>query len=375
MLRGIWLAPLLRISEAPRMTPEQFLARIAKAPPAPGYLFVGQEAYQRRVCKEALVERLLPPEARADGLTQTDLESTTISDVLDDARSLSLFASERLIWIASAELALPRRLNSSTEDGEDGEKSSGTPLADYLKEPTPGTVLVFECSRYDFNGDDKPKLERVQKFYSAIPNVVEFRHFTPELSRALAQDLAKKNGLKIGGAELVALLDAVAGDASRLASEFEKLSLYVGSERAVTMDDIRTMVPNASQSTIFALVNALGKRDRAGALRSLDILIREGEYLPLALTFLSTQFRLALAAKEAGITSAPQALSFFSKAGVRIWRDRAEQVMGTASAFSKQHLAKATAAIYETDKKLREGYKDDRVIMETLVLALTGSGP
>ena len=163
-----------------------------------------------------------------------------------------------------------------------------------MNSPTPGTVLVFECSRFDFAGDDRPKLERVQKFYAAIPTVVEFRHYTPESSRFLAQELAKKHKLKLAGAELAALLDAVAGDASRLASEIEKLSLFLGEGRSVTMQDLSTLVPNAAQTTIFALVNALGKGDRVGALRSLDILVREGEYLPLALTFLSTQFRLAL---------------------------------------------------------------------------------
>jgi DNA polymerase-3 subunit delta len=355
------------------MTPEQFLSRITKSAPAPAYLFLGQEGYQRRVCKKALLERVLPLEARHDGFTQADLENTSICEILDDARSLSLFTAERLIWVSSAELALPRRLTGSAEEGEEGDRSSAGELAQYLKQPTPGTVLVFECSRYDFTGEDKPKLERVEKFYGAIPAKIEFRHFTPELSRALAQDLARKYGLKIGGAEMATLLDAVAGDASRLDSEMQKLSLYVDSGRAVTLEDLRLLVPNAAQSTIFLLVNALGKRDRAGALRSLDILIQEGEYLPLALTFLSTQFRLALAAKEARLTSAQQALSFFSNLGVRMWRDRAEQVMGTASAFTKEHLARATAEIYQTDKKLREGYKDDRVIMETLVFALTGN--
>src|ERR1700752_1530104 len=148
------------------MTPEQFLSRIAKNPPAPAYLFLGQEGYQRRVCKEALIERALGTTHRSEGLTQTDLESTSISEILDDARSLSLFAAERLIWVASAELALPRRMTSSADDGEEGEKSSGAQIADYLKQPTPGTVLIFECSRYDFAGDDKPKLDRVEKFYS-----------------------------------------------------------------------------------------------------------------------------------------------------------------------------------------------------------------
>jgi DNA polymerase III subunit delta len=118
-------------------------------------------------------------------------------------------------------------------------------------------------------------------------------------------------------------------------------------------------------------VNALGQRDRVNALKSLDILVREGEYLPLALTFLSTQFRLALAAKESRITSTQQAMGFFQKLGVRMWRDRAEQVLNTAGAFSRERLEKAVALIYETDKKFRDGYKDDRVIMETLVLGLT----
>jgi DNA polymerase-3 subunit delta len=154
-------------------------------------------------------------------------------------------------------------------------------------------------------------------------------------------------------------------------SEVDKLRLFVGGERPVTMEDLRVLVPNAAQSTAFALVNALGKRDRAGALRSLDILVREGEYLPLALTFLSTLFRLALAAKEAKLNSAQQTVAFFSKIGVRMWRDRAEQVLNTAAAFTQEHLARAVALIHETDRKFRDGYRDDRVIMETLVLALT----
>ncbi len=352
------------------LTPDQFVARIAKQPPSPAYLFLGQEGYQRRLCKNALLDRILPGELRSDGLTQTDLESTTLSEILDDARSLSLFASERVIWICSAELALPRRLTESAENAESSEKPATSELAAYLAAPTPGTVVVFECSRYDFNGDDRAKLERVQRFYAELPTV-EFRHYTPETSRHLAQQLSKEHGLRLGPAELAVLLDAVAGDASRLVAEIEKLSLFVGTERSVTADDLRSLVPNAAQSTIFALVNALGKRDRPAALRSLDILIREGEYLPLALTFLNTQFRLALAAKEARVNSAQQAQSFFNRLNVRMWRDRAEQVTATAAAFTREHLATAVALIYETDKKFREGYKDDRLVMESLVLALT----
>jgi DNA polymerase III delta subunit len=202
------------------LNPEQFLSKIAKQPLAPAYLFLGQEGYQRRLCREALLGRALPAEARASGLTHIDLENSTLTVILDDARSLSLFSSDRVIWVASAELALPRRLSGPDKEDETG--SSGSALAAYLKAPTPGTVLVFEASRYDFAGDDRAKLERVERFYSLIPAVVEFRHYTPESSRFLAQELAKKFQIKLGGAELAGLLEAVAGDANRLESEMEK---------------------------------------------------------------------------------------------------------------------------------------------------------
>lgn len=348
------------------MTPEQFLTRIAKHLPAPVYLFAGPEAYLRRKCKEALAARVLG--AQRAGLTQTDLENTTFADVLDDARSLSLFASERLIWVSSAELALPRRMAAADEENTD---ASAAALGDYLKQPTPGTVLVFDCSRYDFAGDDRPKLERVMKFYAAIPAAVEFRRLTPESSRYLCQDLAKERGLKLAGRELAALVDAAAGDANRLAAEIEKLSLFAGSERSITMGDLRALVPNAAESTIFELVQALGKRDRNAALRSVQVLVREGEYLPMALSFLSTQFRMALAAKEAKVSTGQQAQNFFTNAGVRIWRERAEQIAATAAAFSKDDLEGAVSLIYETDKRFRDGYRDDRTTMERLVLGLT----
>ena len=64
----------------------------------------------------------------------------------------------------------------------------------------------------------------------------------------------------------------------------------------VSEADIKALVPNLSETTIFALVNALARRDRLESLRLLDTLIRAGEYLPLALTFLGGLLRMALAA-------------------------------------------------------------------------------
>jgi DNA polymerase-3 subunit delta len=343
------------------MTPEIFLDRLRKSGPAPAYLFLGPEPYHRARSRRALIEAALPPEDRETGFTHHDLDQVSLIEALDDARSFSLFSTHRIVWLASAESAVPR-----TEP--EGDDPFG--IAAYLREPVPGTTLVVEASRYDFDGEDKAKLERVQKFYSAIPMQVEFRPFSPASARATAQMLAKEAGLQLGLAELALLLEATAGDVARIAVEIEKLKLYAG-PRKVTADDIATLVPDAQASTIFALVSAIGQGDRTRALEILDTLTREGEYMPLALTFLATQFRMALAAREANLRGAGQIQSHFDQIGARIWPERARQIEQTVQAFPKAKLERAVAKVFQADRSLRDARPDDRIVMEEMILELT----
>lgn len=356
------------------MTPDQFVASL-KNGPAPVYLFLGPEPFQRERCRRALLDTALgtEPEDRENGFSRIDLDEVPLAAALDDARSLSLFASRRVIWIGGAEAVLPRGRAAATAADDDNSEAAGDAgeLARYLREPTPGTVVVLESSRYGFDGDDKAKLERVQKFFAAVPAQVEFRPFSPEAARSLAQSLAKKAGLQLGLVELALLLDATGGDASRIEIEIEKLWLLTAGARKVTASDIAALVPDAQATTIFVLVAALGRGDRMRALEVLDTLTREGEYMPLALTFLATQFRMALVAREAGLRSASQIQAHFNKLGARMWPERARQIEQTVAAFSKGKLEKAVVKLFEADRSLRDARPDDRIVMEEMILALT----
>src|SRR6185503_8695122 len=139
---------------------------------------------------------------------------------------------------------------------------------------------------------------------------------------------------------------------TRIAVEIEKLSLFAAEGRGISLDDISALVPDARSTTIFALVGALGRRDRARALEVLDTLAKEGEYLPLALSFLAGQFRLALAAKEANLRSPQQIQAHFTRAGVPVWSSRAEQVYQTVSKFSTKQLRRGMQLVYQADKSL-----------------------
>jgi DNA polymerase-3 subunit delta len=350
------------------MTPAQFQARVKKGTVPPATLLLGPEAYERRRIKDALL-RTVP----ADAVSQHDLADFTLSEILDDARSLSLFASERLIWVVNAELALPRGRAAAEDDEGDSPGSAGAgdaaPLAAYLKDPTPGVTLIFEAIRHDFEGEDKRKQDRVRKFYASIPDVVELQKYSVQEARSEAESLIRQAGFRMDPAALDLLIEALGAEIARVAVEIEKLSLFAGN-RVIGVEDIAALVPDARATTIFALVNALGRRDRARALGILDTLTREGEYLPLALAFLSTQFRTALVAREAGLKTSQQIQGHFSRLGVPMWGSRAEQVAQTVSKFNKTQMERALGLIYKADKGLRDARPDDSTVMETFIMEL-----
>jgi DNA polymerase-3 subunit delta len=351
------------------VTPAQLLARVKKNAAPQVALLLGPEAFQRTLIKRALAVQM--PEG---AVSEHDLTQVSLAEVLDDARSLSLFAADRLIWVTNAEAALPRgRAAAAEEDGEveTGGSGDAAALSAYLKDPTPGTVLVFEAIRYDFEGDDKRKLERVAKFYSAVSDVVELRRLAAHEARREAETLASQARLQLDADALDLLVEALGADLARIAVEIEKLALYAGS-RKVGVDDIAALVPDARATNIFALVNALGRRDRARALEILDTLTREGEYLPLALAFLSTQFRFALVAREAGLKSASQIQGHFTRLGIPMWSSRAEQVYQTVAKFGRPQLERAMKLIFEADRGLRDARPDDRIVMEQFILKLVG---
>ncbi len=349
------------------MTPAQFQARVKKGTVPPVTLLLGPEAYERRRIKDALVGTV-----PADAVSQHDLRELTLAEILDDARALSLFSSERVIWVVNAEMALPRGRVADDEEGESGGAAGGgdaAPLAAYVKDPTPGVTLVFEAIRYEFEGEDKRRQDRVRKFYGAISEVVELEKYSPQQARSEAEALIRRAGFQMEPAALDLLIEALGAEIARVAVEIEKLSLFAGN-RVIGVEDIAALVPDARATTIFALVNALGRRDRARALGILETLTREGEYLPLALAFLSTQFRMALVAREAGLKSSQQIQGHFSRLGVAMWGSRAEQVYQTVSKFNKPQMERALGLIYKADKGLRDARPDDRIVMETFIMEL-----
>ncbi|MDZ7639293.1 MAG: DNA polymerase III subunit delta [Bryobacterales bacterium] len=348
------------------MTPTEFRSKLAARRFPPLVLFLGPDAWERERCRRELIDAVLGPEERESGLSRHDLDSSTLAEVLDDARAMSLFAPVRVIHALGAESALPRG-----RAGKDEETPAFQSLSEYLARPTEGATVLLESGRYEFDNDDKTKVDRIRKFYAAVPWVVEFPRFSDAAAQSLVRELAAARGLRIPQPQAEALVEVLNADASRIAGEIEKLALYLGPGGQVEDEHIDALVADAKATTIFRLVAAIGAGNRMEALSFLDTLIRQNEYLPLALTFLSTQFRMALAARELNLRTAQQIQSHCQRIGMAMWRSRADQIVDTATRFSAARLRRALRLIAYADRALRDARPDDRVVMENFVLRLT----
>ncbi|MGC8795059.1 MAG: DNA polymerase III subunit delta, partial [Bryobacteraceae bacterium] len=257
------------------MTPQQFLARIRQKDFPPACLLLGPESYQRDYCRRALIEAFLGESERESGLSRYDLEETTLEQVLEEAWTPSLFSPRRVIVARNAEAALPKGRGGSGED--EGAAPAASMLTRYLKRPPGDVILVFEAARYAPGGEDKARLERVRKFYAAVPVVVECFPLRAEQAIQFARNLARKASLPIEEAALELLVESLGADAARIAAEIEKLSLWARGGGRLGLSEIARLVPEARSASIFELAAALAERQRLRALELLDVLVRQSE--------------------------------------------------------------------------------------------------
>ena len=296
---------------------------------------------------------------------EIDLKEQPLGDLIEEARTLSLFGTNRLVVGRNAELGLPKSAGRAAT-------AAKRMVTDYFADPVPGTTLVLLAVRFDSQErSDRDKLKRLAKFFESVPVRIDLQALSVAEARFVGKVLSGRMGLKIHEKSIAHLVDMLGADAFRIENELEKLSLYVGKDREVTEEVLELLVPEARQSGVFQFSEALAERDRSKALRVLDTMSKAGMYWPMQLNLIAGLFRQALAAKELNLRGERQIRAKLGAMGLRIWPDRARQLAGIVSRFRVEELRDALVALFEADRGLRSSRPDDRVLVEMLVMKLT----
>ncbi len=237
-------------------------------------------------------------------VTVLDGRKVTLGELQHAADAMPFLADKRLVVVEGLLTRLTARRGKSdeAEDAPSGAaKDYLAALLTYLPRLSESTRLVFVEAQPLKETHPIMKLARQQ----GGKTVLEFKQpAADELPRWIASR-ARGHGGAIEPRAAGLLSQLIGGDLRRLDQELIKLITYVDAQRPITAKDVAQLVADAGQSSVFDMVDALGKRDGRTAARELHRLLDRGENPLGLLAMIVRQFRLLIQVKEMQGRGAP----------------------------------------------------------------------
>src|SRR5207247_9302684 len=78
---------------------DRFLSELESRKLRAAYVFVGDEAFFRKRCRDAILDSLVPPDLREFSVYEFDLSETRLTEILNRARTPSLMAPFQVFFI------------------------------------------------------------------------------------------------------------------------------------------------------------------------------------------------------------------------------------------------------------------------------------
>ena len=253
---------------------ERFVQEVSSHQLKPGYVFIGDEGFFRRTCRDAILKHLIPEGMRDFSLYEFDLESSEVVEILDRARTPSLMASFQVFFVRGVKALYGRGKH-------DAEFAA---IASYMKNPNPDALLILIADHISIPADlrrmemtDKERYERIRETLGEHFAVIEFARVEEGEAIKWLNETAALHSTKIDPEASRELVDSLGGDMMMISNELEKLLLYVGEKKRITLGDVETMVLAAKQRTLYELTDALSSHNRARSLEILDAMLSTGD--------------------------------------------------------------------------------------------------
>lgn len=189
-----------------------------------------------------------------------DLEEDSISKVLEDVNTISMFSKRVVIALNINEI----------KDVYD--------ISLYLDNP--GDNVLILCS---YKSIDK-------KFNELLKNKTKyFEMFKFDLSKYVKENL---ESFKMDNSTINVLISYCENDIGRVLNELEKLKLYKFDEKIITSYDIEKLVRKSFDSTIFNLIDSINYRNKNKVYTIYNELLKQGETDEKIMYTIANHYRL-----------------------------------------------------------------------------------
>lgn len=304
--------------------------------------------------------------------------------VVEALRTLPMFGGGKTVWLKNANFFASDR-TSEAERTKEGVEA----LIDCLQEGLPEDVqLIINC----------PVMNKGRRLYKFLNGVAEFKVFDKvDTSRdgwqdqvtRLVRGKANELGLQFEAEALSLFVNLAGADTRQIDVELEKIDVYLGERREVTVDDVRLLVPLSHAGVVFEIGSALQRKDAQRAFELVDqqLARKESAIAIMRASIIPTVRNLFMAAVVSQGKSIPSgnynqyaaALNALPE-NERSWLPRKKDggvsvypmflASGNVGGFGIDKLRRAMKDCLDADKSLVTTQLDQRVVLHRLIATI-----
>jgi DNA polymerase-3 subunit delta len=221
---------------------------------------------------------------------------------------------------------------------------------------------------------DRDRYQRIRDTMGQYCGIVELARVEEGEAVRWITDYCTGRGVKIEADGARELVDALGGDMMMISNELEKLILYVGEKKRITLGDVETMVLAAKQRSLYELTDAISSKDRVRALEVLDAILTSGEGEEASIGhvyMLAKTFRQMLVILERNVRDQRMLWAALWQ-GFRVPPFAADDIIKQARRYkSRRELTRAIRLVAKADLALRSNPVSKRIVLERLIMDLT----
>ena len=292
-----------------------------------------------------------------------DAEETSMEDIIRSCETVSMFSMKRVVWVKE----YPPLWQDSAKGFGDSQLRI---LEEYIKEPNPGTILIFSSSRVKNDPrDKKEKKSKLNKLLLSSAHCYNFCQLDRPALRAFIEKRVKTNGLTIDRGVTDYIVDITGyyhkdTDYSlmNLDSDLNKMvSLATGK---VTREDADRAVMGDMDTYVFDLLDHLSQNRKEDAFVLLHNIIASGNDVFSVLGLMISHFELLTEVDELR-NSGMDISGIVREMGVHEFR--VKKAMKAAERFGVEKLKKVLCRMYEIDTDVKQGNIDGLTALELLI--------
>ncbi len=206
-------------------------------------------------------------------ISRYDMDENTIKEIIEDAVTISLFSSNKLIIVDNS--IIFSRTSKKIDDIE--------LLEEYLKEENKYTNIIFI--------DRNEKIDNAKKIVKLIKEKGVIKEFNPlkNISNTVKEMF---DNYKIDIDTINFLIDRVGNDLELIYNEVEKLKIYKIDEKIITKKDIEDLVSENINIDIFKFVDDIINKNKKESLKTYKELLKINKEPISIVALLASKFRL-----------------------------------------------------------------------------------